>query len=145
MEHRDPSNILVLHQIHNGRQKGQLHFIFGYFYHTGPYRNTRYKYLPKAHTQRTLSKFQIQIPLEHKSAVVNALTHRANSLIGDENNKRMELKYIQNVLTLIGYPNWLLDWKLKIKSDPLLATPTTRNAVETRGIAILPYVPKLSD
>ena len=53
----------------------------------------------------------------------------------------MELKYIQNVLTLNGYPNWLL----KIKSDPLFATPATRNAVETRGIAILPYFSKLSE
>ena len=39
----------------------------------------------------------------------------------------------------------LLNRKLKIKSDPLFASPATRNAVETRGIAILPYVPKLSE
>ena len=58
--------------------------------------------------------------------------------------KRMELKHIQNVLTLNGYLNWLLNRKLKIKSDPLFATPTTRNAVETRDIAILSYVPTLS-
>ena len=45
------------------------------------------------------------VNLEHKSAVVNALTHRANSLIRDENEKRMELKHIQIVLTLNGYPN----------------------------------------
>ena len=52
---------------------------------------------------------------------------------------------MQNVLTLNGYSNWLSNWKLKIKLDPLLATPATRNAIETRGIAILPYVPKLSE
>ena len=57
----------------------------------------------------------------------------------------MELKHIQNVLTLNGHPNWLLNRKLKIKSDPPSATPATRNAVETSGIAILPYVPKLSE
>ena len=68
-----------------------------------------------------------------------------NSLIRDENKKGMELKHIQNVLTLNGCPNWLLNRKLKIKSDPILATPTTRNAVETHGIAIIPYVPKLSE
>ena len=56
----------------------------------------------------------------------------------------MELKHIENVLTLNGYPNWLLNRKLKIKSDPF-ATPATRNAVESRGIAIIPYVPKLSE
>ena len=30
-----------------------------------------------------------------------------------------------------------------MKSDPQFATSATRNAVETRGIAILPYVSKL--
>ena len=79
------------------------------------------------------------------AAVVNALTHRANSLIRDENKKRVELKHIENVLTLNGYPNWLLNRKLKIKSDPPFATPATRNAVETCDIAILFYVPKLSE
>ena len=57
----------------------------------------------------------------------------------------MDLKHIQNFLTLNGYPNWLLNQKLKIKSDPLFATPATRSAVEKRGIAILPHVPKLSE
>ena len=89
--------------------------------------------------------FKSEHPLEHKSAVVNALTHRANLLFGDENKKQTELKHIQNVLTLNGYPNWLLNRKLKIKSDSLFATRATRNAVETRDIAILPYVPKLSE
>ena len=57
----------------------------------------------------------------------------------------MKLKHIENVLTLNGYPNWLLNRKLKIKSDPPFATPATRIAVESRGIAIIPYVPKLSE
>ena len=117
----------------------------GHFYHMGSCRNTRYKYLPKAHTSERYLNFKSEHPLEHKSAVVNALTHRAKSLIKDENKKRMELKHIQNVLTLNGYPNWLLNRKLKIKSDALPAAPPTRNTVETRGIAILPYVPKLSE
>ena len=57
----------------------------------------------------------------------------------------MELKQIQKVFTLNGYPNWLLNRKLNIESNPLFATPATRNAVETRGIAILSYVSKLSE
>ena len=63
-------------------------------------------YRKPTHSERYLN-FKSEHPLEHKSAVVNALTHRANSLIRDENKKRMELKHIQNVLTLNGYPNWL--------------------------------------
>ena len=109
--------------------------------HTGSLDTNIYR--KPTHSERYLN-FKSKHPLEHKSAVVNALTHRADSLIRDENKKRMKLKHIQNVLTLNGYPNWLLNGKLKIKSDPLFAAPATRNAVETRGIAILRYVPKLS-
>ena len=109
--------------------------------HTGTLDTNIYR--KPTHSERYLN-FKSEHPLEHKSAVVNALTHRANSLIRDENKKQVELKHIENVLTLNGYPNWLLNRKLKIKSDPPFATPATRNAVETRGIAILPYVPKLS-
>ena len=101
-------------------------------------------YRKPTHSEHYLN-FKSKHPLEHKSAVVNALTHRANSLIRDENKKRMELKHIQNVLTSNGYPIWLLDRKLKIKSDPPSATPTTRNTVKTHGIAILSYIPKLSE
>ena len=109
--------------------------------HTGTLDTNIYR--NPTHSERYLH-FKFDHPLEHKSAVVNALTLRAKSLIRDENKKRVELKLIENVLTLNGYPNWLLNRKLKIKSDPLLDTPATRNAVETRGIAILPYVQRRS-
>ena len=110
--------------------------------HTGTLDTNIYR--KPTHSERYLN-FKSEHPLEHKSAVVNALTHRANSLIRDEKKKRVELKHTENVLTLNGYPNWLLNRKFKIKSDPPFATPATRNAVETRGIAILPYIPKLSE
>ena len=89
--------------------------------------------------------FKSKHPLEHKSTVVNALTHRANSLIRDENKKKIKFKHMQNILTLNDYLNWLLNRKLKIKSDPLFATPATCNAVKTRRIVILSYVLKLSE
>ena len=100
-------------------------------------------YRKPTHSERYLN-FKSQHPVEHKSAVVNALTHRANSLISDENNKRMELEHIRNVLALNGYPNWLLNRKIRIKSD-FQFPPATHNTEKTRGIAILPYVPKLSE
>ena len=109
--------------------------------HTGTLDTNIYR--KPTHSERYLN-FKSEHPLEHKSAVVNALTHWAISLIRDEYKKRMELKHIQNVLTLNDYPNWLLNRKLKIKSDPSFAT-ATRSAVKTRGIAILPYVPKFSE
>ena len=96
------------------------------------------------HSKRYLN-FKSEHPFKHKFAVVNALTHRTNSLIRDENKKQMELKHIQNVLTLNGYPNWLLNQKLKSSQILYMPTPATCSAVETRGIAILPYVPKLSE
>ena len=101
-------------------------------------------YRKPTHSERYLN-FKSEHLLEHKFAVVNTLTNRANSLIRDENKQQMELKRIQNVLTLNGYPNRPLNRKLKIKSDPLFDTPATHNAVETHGIAILSYVPKLSE
>ena len=57
--------------------------------------------------------FKSEHPLEHKSAVINALTHRANLLLRDENKKRTELKHIQNVLTFDF--KWLS--KLAIKPE----------------------------
>ena len=76
--------------------------------HTGTLDTNIYR--KPTHSERYLN-FKSEHPLEHKFAVVNALTHRATSLIRDENKKRMELKHIQNVLTLNGYPNWLLNRK----------------------------------
>ena len=83
--------------------------------HTGTLDTNIYR--KPTHSERYLN-FKSEHPLEHKSAVVNVLTHRANSLIRDDNKKQMELKHIENVLTLNGYPNWLLNRKLEIKSDP---------------------------
>ena len=57
--------------------------------HTGTLDTNIYR--KPTHSERYLN-FKSEHPLEHKSAVVNALTHRANSLIRDENKKRMELK-----------------------------------------------------
>ena len=65
-------------------------------------------YRKPTHSERYLN-FISELPLEYKSAVVNALTHKAKSLFIDENKKRMELKHIQNVLTLNGRPNWQLN------------------------------------
>ena len=65
-------------------------------------------YCKPTHSKRYLN-FKSEHPLEHKSAIVNALIHRANSLIRDEIKKQMELKHIQNVLILNSYPNWSLN------------------------------------
>ena len=67
--------------------------------HTGTLDTNIYR--KPTHSERYLN-FKSEYPLEHKSAVVSALTHRANSLIRDENKKRMELNHIQNALTLNG-------------------------------------------
>ena len=56
-------------------------------------------YRKPAHSERNLN-FKSEHPLEYKSAVVHTLTNRANSITRVENEKRMELKHIPNVLTL---------------------------------------------
>ena len=62
--------------------------------HTGTFDTNIYR---KPTPSEPYLNFKSEHPLKHKSAVVNALTYRANSLIRDENKKRMELKHIQNV------------------------------------------------
>ena len=74
--------------------------------HTGTLDTNIYR--KPTHSERYLN-FIFELPLEHKSAVVDALIHKAKSLFRDENKKRMELKHIQNVSTLNGYPNWSLN------------------------------------
>ena len=56
-------------------------------------------YRKPTHSELYLN-FKSERPLKHISAVVNALTHRANSLIRDENKKRMELKHMQNFISI---------------------------------------------
>ena len=63
-------------------------------------------YQKPTHSKRYLN-FKSEHSFEDKSAVVNVLTHRVNSLIREENKKRMELKHIQNVSTLNAYPIWI--------------------------------------
>ena len=69
-------------------------------------------YRKPTHKEHHLN-FKLEYRLEDKFAAVNAFTLRVNSLIRDENEKRLELKHLRNVLTLNGYPNWLLNRKLK--------------------------------
>ena len=57
--------------------------------HTGTLDTNIYR--KPTHSERYLN-FKSEHLFEHKSAVVDALTHRANSLIRDENKKRIELK-----------------------------------------------------
>ena len=68
-----------------------------------------------------------------------------NRRVWKQFTKTNGVKTYTKVLTLNDYRNWLLNRKLKTKSDPLFATPATRNVIETRGITILSYVPKLSE
>ena len=70
--------------------------------HTGTFDKNIYR--KPTYSERYLN-FKSEHPLEHKSAVINALTLRANSLIGDENKKQTDFNHIQNVLTFNGYPN----------------------------------------
>ena len=110
--------------------------------HTGTLDTNIYQ---KPTHSKSYRNFKSENPLEHKSAVVNALTNKTNSLIRDKKKKRMELKHIQNILSLNCYPNWLMNQNYKSNQILKLAIPTICNAIEINSIAILPYVPKLSE
>ena len=68
-------------------------------------------YRKPTHSDRYLN-FRSNHPIEHKSAVVNALAHRGNCLISNEGDKELEMKHIYKALNFDGYPAWFLNQKL---------------------------------
>ena len=63
--------------------------------HTGVISTNIYR--KATHSDRYLN-FRSNHPIEHKSAVVNALAHRGNCLISNEGDKELEMKHIYKAL-----------------------------------------------
>ena len=69
--------------------------------HTGTLHTNIYR--KPTHSKCCLS-FKSEHPSEYKSAVVKTLTHKTYSRPRNENIEHLQLKNLQNVLTLNGYP-----------------------------------------
>ena len=62
-------------------------------------------YRKPTHTDQYL-QFQSHQPMEHKMGVIRTLTHRADTIISDPQDKEREIKHLQKVLSVAGYSKW---------------------------------------
>ena len=62
-------------------------------------------YRKPTHTDQYL-QFQIHQPMEHKMGVIRTLTHRADTIISDLQDKEREIKHLKKVLSVVGYSRW---------------------------------------
>ena len=110
--------------------------------HTGVISTNVYR--KPTHSDRYLN-FRSNHPIEHKSAVVNALAHRGNCLISNEGDKELEMKHIYKALNFNGYPARFLNQKLNKAKFEVKQVNQQQSQTEVRGLATLPYIPKLSE
>ena len=59
-------------------------------------------YRKPRHTDQYM-QFQSQQPMEHNMGVIRTLTHRADTIISDPQDKEREIKHLKKVLSVDGY------------------------------------------
>jgi len=103
-------------------------------------------YRKKTHTDQYLS-YQSHHPLEHKRSVVNTLMHRAETIINQESDKKDEIDHLKKVLSINGYPNWLI----KKEQQKVTQAQTTQESTDNSNtekhnrLAVVPYIKNLSE
>ena len=93
-------------------------------------------YRKPPHTDQYLP-FQSHQPMEHKMGVIRTLTHRADTIISDPQDKEQEMKHLKKVLSVAEYSKraWQAPGRKKIRPHP-------RNT-DSDGVKcymILPYI-----
>ena len=80
-------------------------------------------------------------PLEHKLGVIRTLTHRANLLVTEDEDKSQEFSHIQKVLSVSGYPRyaWELPGRKKQVPHPRLQSE------KPKGHVTIPYIRGVSE
>ena len=58
------------------------------------------------HTRDQYLQFQSHQPMEHNMGVIRTLTHRADTIISDPQDKEREIKHLKKVLSVAGYSKW---------------------------------------
>ena len=84
------------------------------------------------------TNFNHHSTLAHKCAALNTLLHRADKLCDQESEQKKEIDLVRSTLKQNGYPDRLLHRKKP-------ANATKNQERETIGLAILPYLPGLTD
>ena len=121
-EHEHNNTLAMLDTLITRKQDGTLKFSI---------------YRKATHTDHYL-QFSSHQPTEHKLGVIRTLTHRANTLVSEEDDKAEEQLHIKKVLSISGYPKWAWDLPSSKKSVP---HPRTKNTDRRpKGHVTLPYV-----
>ena len=93
-------------------------------------------YRKPTHTDQYL-QFNSHQPMEHKMGVIRTLTHRANAIIMEEEDKEEEYKHIKKVLSIAGYSKWAWQAPGRRKIHP---HPSHRDRPRPKGHVTLPYM-----
>ena len=82
-------------------------------------------------------QFQSHQPMEHKMGVIRTLTHRADTIISDPQDKEQEIKHLKKVLSVAGYSKWA--WQAPGRRT---IRPHSRNTDcdRAKGHVTLPYI-----
>ena len=105
-------------------------------------------YRKATHTDQYLN-FESNHPLEHKRGLVRTLTHRAETIVSDPEDRERELDHVLTALSHNGYPSWLL-------KDPKQPTQerqpsseamrqTSSGTVKEKYPVVMPYIRGFSE
>ena len=91
-------------------------------------------YRKPTHTDQYL-QFQSHQPMEHKMGVIRTLTHRADTIISDPQDKEREIKHLMKVLSVAGYSTWA--WQAPGRNNPYIGgvTETISRLIRKTGVA----------
>ena len=82
-------------------------------------------------------------PLEHKLSVVRTLTHRAQSVVTDERDRKEEITHVKKALKNCGYGEWTF---LRAQSKNKKLTASTEADIEKKSFSVtLPFVEGVSE
>ncbi|XP_072017304.1 uncharacterized protein [Amphiura filiformis] len=87
--------------------------------------------------------FRSHHPLQHKLGVVRTLTHRANTIITQDEDKQQELIHIQESFQKCGYEPWVFNVSDNKQQD--LQKAKNKNRPPAKGNVVLPYIQGVSE
>ena len=104
-------------------------------------------YRKKTHTDQYL-QFSSHYPLHQKLGVIRTLLYRNDSIVTEEEDRKLEKDHIRKALSVCGYPEWTINKVKKDRSRPRPNPVTSKNSTKTgkfKGLAVIPYVEGLSE
>ena len=100
-------------------------------------------YRKPTHTDHYL-QWSSHHPVQQKLGVVRTLIHRANTLIADEDLRKVEVKKVKDALRVCGYPEWALkEGELQGKSKNVKKVKDQKE--KQKGFVVLPYCKGISE